>query len=794
MTIMKISRLQVVLAVGAAMLAVSSMRTVSAQGLDTQADKNSWEEINFDFNSSVLVDGFPSLLRLGELLQANPMYKVRIEGHTDRVGTDAYNQRLGLARATTVRDFLVKYGARPAQIEVTSRGKTTLKYGPGKPGRAVPDEVRWMDRRVALTVTDAQGRTVGAGGAGDAIQALAKAAADCCNEVLHRLDKLDTLERMLKDLTDQNAGLKDQLNALKQEQDALRDQVAGLRNGAGGAGGGVVAGANGANGGAGGAGANNLSVTGGQNGPPAPTSAEVAKAVADELEKRAPKFEMLGMNVGGTNTGDATFTGKGRYFGTFGQHYAVQSEGEYFYSTGQREGQFDLGLVDRVGRFQAGLFSSFKHVNLTGDQTGGTLGQGAVTLEYLFGWGKIGAYGTKAFLDDALVNTTSLGPNGFISNFETQTYLRVVDQAGINATGPLFGKNYFEGNVGYLKSTVSGDRLGGTLRLIFPVSAHVAFTLEGGVNETLLEAGNRGRVVAGVQFGNFMRPKDYLTTELPTPVQIPRVRYEVLTRTVRTGDLAPIADAGPDQTLPGAATVTLDGSGSYDPNGDKITYQWQQIGGPAVTLSSPTTAITTFAAAAGNVYIFTLTVRDPYGLQSVARVAITTTPNAPPQILLFNASPSAIQSGQLTNLVWQVINADTVTITGIASGAATVALTGTLQIAPTVNTVYQITATKGGQTVTATTSVIVTPATVVTPPPPAANGVQIQSFTSMVLSDGMTQLYCVTKNAEQIQLAGQTFAFTTEAVLEVKPGAPTQYTCVATGFDGTMVQQSITVQ
>src|ERR1700687_1946670 len=57
-----------------------------AQGLDTQASKDDWEEINFDFNSSVLVDGFPSLLRLAELLQTNAGYKVRVEGHTDGIG------------------------------------------------------------------------------------------------------------------------------------------------------------------------------------------------------------------------------------------------------------------------------------------------------------------------------------------------------------------------------------------------------------------------------------------------------------------------------------------------------------------------------------------------------------------------------------------------------------------------------------------------------------------------------------------------------------------------------------
>ena len=54
-----------------------------------------WEEINFEFNSSVLVDGFPSLLRLAELLQKNPGYKVQVEGHTDMIGGTSYNDKLG---------------------------------------------------------------------------------------------------------------------------------------------------------------------------------------------------------------------------------------------------------------------------------------------------------------------------------------------------------------------------------------------------------------------------------------------------------------------------------------------------------------------------------------------------------------------------------------------------------------------------------------------------------------------------------------------------------------------------
>ena len=42
-----------------------------AQGLNTTASKDDWEEINFEFNSPVLTDGYPSLLRLAEMLQQN---------------------------------------------------------------------------------------------------------------------------------------------------------------------------------------------------------------------------------------------------------------------------------------------------------------------------------------------------------------------------------------------------------------------------------------------------------------------------------------------------------------------------------------------------------------------------------------------------------------------------------------------------------------------------------------------------------------------------------------------------
>src|SRR5215475_14250209 len=82
------------------------------QGLNTGGQtKDSWEEINFEFNSSILSDGYPSLLRMAELLQQHRDYRLKVTGHTDYVGSAAYNDRLALHRAEAVKAFLVKYGA-----------------------------------------------------------------------------------------------------------------------------------------------------------------------------------------------------------------------------------------------------------------------------------------------------------------------------------------------------------------------------------------------------------------------------------------------------------------------------------------------------------------------------------------------------------------------------------------------------------------------------------------------------------------------------------------------------------
>ena len=73
----------------------------------------------------------------------------------------------------------------------------------------------------------------------------------------------------------------------------------------------------------------------------------------------------------------------------------------------------------------------------------------------------------------------------------------------------------------------------------------------------------------------------------------------------------PVADAGLDQTINEGATVSLDGSGSSDFDGNTLTYKWSAPAG--ITLSSSSAAKPTFTApevSQDETFVFTLTVND----------------------------------------------------------------------------------------------------------------------------------------------------------------------------------------
>jgi outer membrane protein OmpA-like peptidoglycan-associated protein len=65
-----------------------------------------------------------SLAKVSGILQAYPGLKVQVEGYTDSVGSDQYNQKLSENRADAVRDFLISQGVPTDNISATGYGKS----------------------------------------------------------------------------------------------------------------------------------------------------------------------------------------------------------------------------------------------------------------------------------------------------------------------------------------------------------------------------------------------------------------------------------------------------------------------------------------------------------------------------------------------------------------------------------------------------------------------------------------------------------------------------------------------
>ena len=81
----------------------------------------------FDFDKAVLKpEGMAAIDRevISRLKEVNKLELVLVTGHTDRIGTQAYNQALSERRANAVRDYLVSKGVPKDKIETLGMGKT----------------------------------------------------------------------------------------------------------------------------------------------------------------------------------------------------------------------------------------------------------------------------------------------------------------------------------------------------------------------------------------------------------------------------------------------------------------------------------------------------------------------------------------------------------------------------------------------------------------------------------------------------------------------------------------------
>ena len=95
----------------------------------------------------ILARSFRLLNEVGSALKDNPKIHVRIEGHTDSRGSDAYNLRLSQGRANSVRLYLIRRGIDAARMEAKGYGESNpIASNRTRTGRA-------QNRRVEFTIT-----------------------------------------------------------------------------------------------------------------------------------------------------------------------------------------------------------------------------------------------------------------------------------------------------------------------------------------------------------------------------------------------------------------------------------------------------------------------------------------------------------------------------------------------------------------------------------------------------------------------------------------------------------------
>ncbi len=303
-----------------------------------------------------------------------------------------------------------------------------------------------------------------------------------------------------------------------------------------------------------------------------------------------------------------------------------------------------------------------------------------------------------------------------------------------------------------------------------------------GYNESYIAAhGNSADVRFGLLFGGILNPKDFSKNERPVPMQVPEVRYEIGTR--RVGSSPPIADAGPNQLNVPAGIITLNGSGSYDPLGEALTYSWTQITGPTVVITNPTAAVATFPGLTGQTYSFRLTVKNTDGLMGTATTTVSIISVSPVSVATFTASPSTINPGQTSTLSWVALNATTVTI---SPGIGNVSATGSTQVTPATTTTYTLTATNSAGSVNATAVVTVQAAPVLNPQIVMYNG-------SPLIGGRPIDLELSTVNATAVTISGLGSEPVNGSVSTGVLNTTTSYTMTATGANGNTVSAVITI-
>ena len=103
--------------------------------------------VNFEFNSAQITpESYPILYGAIQYLNQYPDIRVEIQGYTDNIGPETYNQQLSERRANSVRDYLVAKGINPSRLVAKGCGESIPVANNSTP------EGRSLNRRIEFKV------------------------------------------------------------------------------------------------------------------------------------------------------------------------------------------------------------------------------------------------------------------------------------------------------------------------------------------------------------------------------------------------------------------------------------------------------------------------------------------------------------------------------------------------------------------------------------------------------------------------------------------------------------------
>lgn len=211
-----------------------------------------------------------------------------------------------------------------------------------------------------------------------------------------------------------------------------------------------------------------------------------------------------------------------------------------------------------------------------------------------------------------------------------------------------------------------------------------------------------------------------------TNVQAAQVEESVLSTVIQL-------DSPPTVTIDGSSTAELSvvetqsvsiTANAQDPNNEPLSYQWQQISGPAGSLIGATTELVNFTAPqvdAATVAVLEVTASDPQGNTDTAQVTISIQNNEAPSASI--SAPSSVIGGSSYTVSVTTSDPENDTVTVTIDGQVSNSLTRNAPAGPATLS-FDVVISDGVNEVTETVTIAVTaaPVTVIEPAPTSGGG------------------------------------------------------------------------